>query len=178
MGYLSDWGNPWILVLSYALHDFSYNFRTLGRFLALFRWTAGFWNRIRKHRGRLEQPVDRLCPPSGQYGARPQPHSSTRFKTLNIDDEPAMSTTLYGYLLLTRGLGNIMSAPISAKLYSQPHNITSGPGNTGFDVGYGRFEKMIIYVGTCFAGAAGVAALGLAMDVRKGRQVPGNRVSE
>jgi hypothetical protein len=44
-------------------------------------------------------------------------------------------------------------------------------------VGDGRFEKMIIYVGTCFAGAAGVAALGWAMDIRKGRQT-GNRDSE
>lgn len=88
-----------------------------------------------------------------------------------------MSTTIYGYLLLTRGVGNIMSAPISAALYSQSHNITSSPERTGFDVGDGRFEKMIIYVGTCFAGAAGVAALGLTMDARNGRQL-GNRNSE
>ncbi|KAJ7748002.1 major facilitator superfamily domain-containing protein [Mycena olivaceomarginata] len=83
------------------------------------------------------------------------------------NDDPAMSTTIYGYLLLTRGVGNII----------QSHNITSSPERTGFDVGDGRFEKMIIYVGTCFAGAAGAAALGLTMDARNGRQL-GNRNSE
>jgi hypothetical protein len=89
-----------------------------------------------------------------------------------------MSTMLYGYLLLSRGIGNIVSAPISAALYNQSYNISNSPERTGFDVGDGRFERMIIYVGTCFAGAAGVAALGLAIDARKGRQTPGNRVSE
>jgi hypothetical protein len=88
-----------------------------------------------------------------------------------------MSTTLYGYLLLSRGIGNIVSTPISAKLYGQAHNVTGILESTGFEVGDGRFEKMIIYVGTCFAGAAGVAALGWAMDVRKGHR-SGNRDSE
>jgi hypothetical protein len=88
-----------------------------------------------------------------------------------------MSTTLYGYLLLSRGIGNIVSTPISAKLYGQAHNLTGSLESTGFEVGDGRFEKMIIYVGTCFAGAAGVAALGWAMDVRKGRRT-GNQDSE
>jgi hypothetical protein len=88
-----------------------------------------------------------------------------------------MSTKLYGYLLLSRGIGNIVSTPISAKLYGQAHNVTGILERTGFEVGDGRFEKMIIYVGTCFAGAAGVAALGWAMDIRKGRQT-GNRDSE
>ncbi|KAJ7439247.1 major facilitator superfamily domain-containing protein [Mycena latifolia] len=82
-------------------------------------------------------------------------------------DDPAMSASLYGYLLLSRGIGSIVSTPISAKLYAQTHNATGGSETTGFEVGEGRFEKMIIYVGTCFAGAAGVAALGWAMDLRK-----------
>ncbi|KAJ7845365.1 major facilitator superfamily domain-containing protein [Mycena olivaceomarginata] len=159
MGYLSDWGNPWILALitlfttsvtTFVLWGvFSHSFAGLLAFGIAYGSIAGGWSSL-----------------------------WTGFVRPLANDDPAMSTTLYGYLLLTRGLGNIMSAPISAKLYSQSHNITSSPGSTGFDVGYGRFEKMIIYVGTCFAGAAGVAALGLAMDVRKGRQAPGNRVSE
>lgn len=71
-----------------------------------------------------------------------------------------MSTTLYNYLLLSRGIGNIASTPISAKLYANPHNGAGALGDTGFGVGDGRFETMIIYVGTCFAGTAGVAAFG------------------
>ncbi|KAJ7143598.1 major facilitator superfamily domain-containing protein [Mycena crocata] len=80
---------------------------------------------------------------------------------LNSEDDPNISDTLYGYLLLSRGIGSIVSTPISAKLYAQSHNVTGGPENTGFEVGDGRFETMIIYVGTCFAGAAGVAAFGV-----------------
>lgn len=89
---------------------------------------------------------------------------------MHSEDDPALSTMLYGYLLLSRGVGNIVSTPISAKLYGQPQNVTGSVEHTGFDVGDGRFEKMIIYVGTCFAGAAGVAAFGWAMEVRKSRR--------
>jgi hypothetical protein len=39
--------------------------------------------------------------------------------------------------------------------------------STGFEVGDGRFEKMIIYVGTCFAGAAAIAALGWGIEGKK-----------
>ncbi|KAJ6514179.1 major facilitator superfamily domain-containing protein [Mycena vitilis] len=85
-------------------------------------------------------------------------------------DDPVLSTTLFGYLLLSRGIGNIVSTPISAQLYARPLNVTHITENTGFGVGAGRFENMIIYVGTCFAGAAGVAAIGWAVDARKGRR--------
>ncbi|KAJ7645052.1 major facilitator superfamily domain-containing protein [Mycena polygramma] len=85
-------------------------------------------------------------------------------------DDPVLSTTLFGYLLLSRGIGNIVSTPISAQLYARPLNVTHIAENTGFGVGAGRFENMIIYVGTCFAGAAGVAAIGWAVDARKGRR--------
>jgi hypothetical protein len=57
--------------------------------------------------------------------------------------------------------------PISAKLYSQPYNITGSAESIGFDVGYGRLAT-IIYFATCFVGAAGIVALGLTMDIRKG----------
>ncbi|KAJ7669547.1 major facilitator superfamily domain-containing protein [Mycena polygramma] len=85
-------------------------------------------------------------------------------------DDPVLSTTLFGYLLLSRGIGNIVSTPISAQLYARPLNVTNIAENTGFGVGAGRFENMIIYIGTCFAGAAGVAAIGWAVDARKGRR--------
>ncbi|KAJ7120670.1 hypothetical protein C8R43DRAFT_1112259 [Mycena crocata] len=57
-----------------------------------------------------------------------------------------------------------------ANLYAQPRNATGVVESTGFQVGDGRFQQMIIYVGTCFAGAAGVSALGWALEVRKPRQ--------
>ncbi|KAJ7740260.1 major facilitator superfamily domain-containing protein, partial [Mycena maculata] len=85
------------------------------------------------------------------------------------------SASLYIYLL-SRGIASIVSTPISARLYAQPQNMTGGLSleNTGFEVGNGRFEKMIIYVGTCFAGAAGIAALGWAMDIRQICRSSGN----
>ncbi|KAJ7367326.1 major facilitator superfamily domain-containing protein [Mycena albidolilacea] len=158
MGYLSDSLNPWILALTTLFTTsvatfilwgvFSHSFAGLLAFGIAYGSIAGGWSSL-----------------------------WTGFVRPIANDDPAMSTTIYGYLLLTRGVGNIMSAPISAALYSQSHNITGSPERTGFDVGDGRFEKMIIYVGTCFAGAAGVAALGLTMDARKGRQT-GNQNSE
>ncbi|KAJ7364934.1 major facilitator superfamily domain-containing protein [Mycena albidolilacea] len=159
MGYLSDRLNPWILglttlfatsVATFVLWGvLSHSFAGLLAFGIVYGSMAGGWSSL-----------------------------WTGFVRPLATDDPAMSTMLYGYLLLSRGIGNIVSAPISAALYSQSYNISNSPERTGFDVGDGRFERMIIYVGTCFAGAAGVAALGLAMDARKGRQTPGNRVSE
>ncbi|KAF7364831.1 MFS general substrate transporter [Mycena venus] len=151
MGYLSDRFNPWILALTTLFTS------SVATFI--------LW-------GVLSHSFGGLLAFGIAYGSIAGGWSSlwTGFVRPLANDDPAMSTMLYGYLLLSRGIGNIVSTPISAKLSSQPHNVTGSPENTGFDVGDGRFEKMIIYVGTCFAGAAGVAALGWAMDARKSRQ--------
>ncbi|KAJ7256829.1 major facilitator superfamily domain-containing protein [Mycena haematopus] len=150
MGYLSDKFNPWILAL-----------------VTLFTTSVAtfiLW-------GVLSHSFGGLLAFGIAYGSIAGGWSSlwTGFVRPIANDDPALSTMLYGYLLLSRGIGNIVSTPISAKLLvytGQPHNDTISD-STGFDVGDGRFERMIIYVGTCFAGAAGVAALGLAVDVRK-----------
>ncbi|KAJ7133628.1 major facilitator superfamily domain-containing protein [Mycena epipterygia] len=151
IGYLSDKVNPWILALSTLLTT------SVTTFI--------LW-------GVLSHSLAGLLVFGIAYGGVAGGWSSlwTGFVKPIANDDPVMATTLYGYLLLSRGIGNIVSTPIAAKLYSQPHNVTSGVQNTGFDVGDGRFGTMIIYVGTCFAGAAGVSALGWAMDVRKVRQ--------
>ncbi|KAK7048707.1 major facilitator superfamily domain-containing protein [Favolaschia claudopus] len=150
MGILADKFNPWVLALSTLFSTsiatfilwgvLSRSFAALLAFGIVYGSIAGGWSSL--YTGFV----------------RPLAH-----------DDPAMSTTLYGYLLLSRGIGNIVSTPISSRLYAQAHNVTRSHDSTGFDVGQGRFENMIIYVGTCFAGAAGVAALGLALDVRKAR---------
>ncbi|KAA1476050.1 MFS general substrate transporter [Dentipellis sp. KUC8613] len=88
-------------------------------------------------------------------------------------DDPALATLLYGFLMLSRGLGNVLCSPISTSLSSvtSPSVALSGTGTmfqsagkTGFDVADGRFEKLIIYVGSCFAGAAVVALVGWGGD--------------
>ncbi|KAJ7256824.1 major facilitator superfamily domain-containing protein [Mycena haematopus] len=150
MGYLSDKFNPWILALVTLVTT------SVATFI--------LW-------GVLSHSFGGLLAFGIAYGSIAGGWSSlwTGFVRPIANDDPALSTMLYGYLLLSRGIGNIVSTPISTKLLvytSQPHNGTMSD-STGFDVGGGRFEKVIIYVGTCFAGAAGVAALGLAMDIRK-----------
>lgn len=63
-------------------------------------------------------------------------------------------------MLLFRGIGNILSTPISTALQtdSQPG---AGDESVGIGGAYkGSYEKVIIYAGTCFAAAAIVVAAG------------------
>ncbi|KAJ7601179.1 major facilitator superfamily domain-containing protein [Mycena floridula] len=85
-------------------------------------------------------------------------------------DDHHLNTTLFGYLLLSRGLGNILSTPIATRLQSVHVNVAL-KRTSGFRVGGGRFEPMIIYVGSSFAVAALIAATGWTVDVRKKRAV-------
>jgi MFS transporter, MCT family, solute carrier family 16 (monocarboxylic acid transporters), member 10 len=74
------------------------------------------------------------------------------------EDDIALYVSLFGHLMFSRGLANILSTPIS--------NALSGHGSLvplrkivglGFDVADGRFRDMIIFVGSCFAGCAAIA---------------------
>jgi MCP family monocarboxylic acid transporter-like MFS transporter 10 len=76
-----------------------------------------------------------------------------------------LSTTFIGYLMLTRGLGNILSTPISTAL-SSPHTTIGQHERFGFDVGGGKFENVILYAGSCFAAASVVAGLGWGVDMK------------
>ncbi|CAG8691167.1 9719_t:CDS:2, partial [Acaulospora colombiana] len=51
-----------------------------------------------------------------------------------IDEDPMLSTNILSYLMLSRGLGNILSTPISTALSSQ-HNGRHRHERFGFDVG-------------------------------------------
>ncbi|KAI0322403.1 MFS general substrate transporter [Amylostereum chailletii] len=82
----------------------------------------------------------------------------TGFVRLIAKDDPELTTSLFSFLLLSRGIGNVLSTPISTAL-SMEKAPPSAHEETGFAVAGGRFEKMIVYVGTCFAGVA-VIALG------------------
>jgi len=151
MGYLSDKFNPWILALTTLTITSVTTFVLWGLFSHSFAGLLVF---------------------AIAYGSIASGWSSlwTGFVKPLAKDDPALSTMLYEYLLLSRGIGNVLSTPISAKLYNQAHNVTGSLERTGFHVEGGKFEKMIIYVGTCFAGAACVAAFGWAMDARKGHR--------
>ncbi|EIN12813.1 MFS general substrate transporter [Punctularia strigosozonata HHB-11173 SS5] len=75
-------------------------------------------------------------------------------------DDPTLHTSIFGFLQLTRGLGNILSNPISTSMYNGSSRHPSTRPRTGYTVGGGRFEQMIIYVGTCFACAALTSSVG------------------
>jgi hypothetical protein len=85
--------------------------------------------------------------------------------------------------MLSRGLGNILSTPIATALsHSSTTTLTSSTfansthtnERLGFDVGGGKYEKVIIYVGTCFAAAAIIALIGWGLEktkLNRGRRV-------
>ncbi|KAG8830559.1 hypothetical protein FRC17_004705 [Serendipita sp. 399] len=89
-------------------------------------------------------------------------------KDLVSQEDPRLSTTLIGYLMFSRGLGNILSTPITAAM-AHPRGFDATPGRLGFGVGNGKFENVIVYTGTCFAGASLIAGVGWIVDqTRKG----------
>ena len=52
-------------------------------------------------------------------------------------------------------------------------NGTTSALHLGFDVADGRYEKVIIYTGTYFVGAAVVVIMGWVMEVRQRVRAPG-----
>jgi len=84
-------------------------------------------------------------------------------------DDPSLATTMFSFLLLSRGVGNILSTPISTALQHAKLAIAQSGSTpkTGFAVDSGRYNAVIIYAGTCFAGAAVVAALGWSLDKKR-----------
>ncbi|KAL1699058.1 major facilitator superfamily domain-containing protein [Schizophyllum commune] len=184
-GFLSDRFNPWAVafftLLTTALSAFvlwgvlAYTFAGLLAFSVVYGAFSGGWAAL----------WTGLMP----AGAR---------------DDPNLATTLFGWLLLTRGVGNIVSTPISTALETPVYcsgasislaksasiadhiagtlnngtgsildttTLTACTGKTaldlGFDVAGGRFEKMIIYTGACFAGAALMVTAGWGVEARR-----------
>ncbi|PVG01317.1 MFS general substrate transporter [Serendipita vermifera] len=82
-----------------------------------------------------------------------------------VHEDPKLSTTFIGYLMMTRGLGNILSTPISTAL-SSSHGGSRHHPRLGFDVGGGKFENVILYAGSCFAAASLIAAIGWGVDLK------------
>ncbi|KAJ4471357.1 major facilitator superfamily domain-containing protein [Lentinula edodes] len=155
-GYLSDKINPWTLGLSTLASTsaatfilwgvLSYNLAGLLSFSVAYGILAGGW--------------------SSTWNGFTKPLSA---------NDPNLFTTLYGILLFSRGLGNIFSTPISSALTSLDSNSTvlstfNHSGHLGFNVGGGKFGKMIVYVGTCFAAAALIALVGWGMDAARRRR--------
>ncbi|KAJ7601155.1 MFS general substrate transporter [Mycena floridula] len=152
MGYFSDKFNPWMLALV------GLSSTSLATFI--------LW-------GVLSNSLAGLLSFGIAYGILASNWTSlwTSFIKPIAKDDHHLSTTLFGYLLLSRGLGNILSTPLSSRLQSVHLNLAVNHDTSGFKVGGGRFENTIVYVGTCFAAAAVISVLGWTVDVRKRRIV-------
>nr|AGC14663.1 hypothetical protein [Lentinula edodes] len=171
-GYLSDKINPWFLGLSILASTsaatfilwgvLSYDLVGLLSFSLAYGilasgWTST-WNGFTK-------PLSRTY----MYALIRWQYSNFVNSLNPLANDPNLSTTLFGVLLFSRGIGNIFSTPISSALTSLHSNSTTSSfthtsNHLGFDVGGGKFEKMIVYVGMCFAGAALIALVGWVMD--------------
>ncbi|ETW81911.1 hypothetical protein HETIRDRAFT_451620 [Heterobasidion irregulare TC 32-1] len=70
--------------------------------------------------------------------------------------DPTLSMALFGFLMLSRRIGSVLSAPIMNALSAAIDGVDVGHLRlkTGFEVLGGWFEQVIVYVGACFAGAA------------------------
>ena len=81
-----------------------------------------------------------------------------------IEDDPTHTTSMLGFLLLFRGIGNILSTPISTALQTDSQlGVSDQP--IGIGGAYkGSYEKVVVYAGTCFAAATVVVAAGWIMD--------------
>ncbi|KZV73164.1 MFS general substrate transporter, partial [Peniophora sp. CONT] len=74
-------------------------------------------------------------------------------------DDRSLFMTLYGVLMFSRGLGNVLSTPISNALLTQGTVKLSvrallAARTTGFEVANGRFNHIIVFTGACLVGTA------------------------
>ncbi|KAJ8080227.1 hypothetical protein PM082_017057 [Marasmius tenuissimus] len=151
LGHLSDKLNPWLLALSTlvstSLSTFilwgilSTNFTGLLAFGIVYGALAGGWSCV--------------------WAGFVRPLAS---------DDPTLVTTLLGYLMLSRGIGNIFSTLISSALLSggldsNSTSVSYHSPRTGFQVDNGKYGKMIFYVGACYAGAAAISLTGWLREV-------------
>lgn len=81
-----------------------------------------------------------------------------------------MATTILGFLMLSRGIGNILSTPISTALQPARSPAVTSPSppvyqhEIGLKLAGGQYEKVIVYAGTCFVAAAAVIVAGWVIE--------------
>lgn len=169
MGYLSDRYNVWALAVTSLLLTALATFVLWGvlacslagilAYGVAYGTTAGCWSSMWNG---FVRPVASAC-------LRPRVAVALLTACPRAEDDPSLATTMFSFLLLSRGVGNILSTPISTALQHARLAVTraASPPRTGFDVASGQYNAMIVYAGTCFAGAAVVAMVGWSMDRRR-----------
>lgn len=163
MGILSDFYSPWILALTTALCTsistfvlwgvLSRSYAGLLTFGIAYGTLASGWTSLFTS---FVKPIASELYSTAAFTFYSCPSTS--------EGDPNLSTSLLGILMFSRGIGNILSTPISTALFRHPADSSTGHPSLGFKVAGGRYENMIYYVGTCFAGAGGIALLGWGLE--------------
>lgn len=86
-------------------------------------------------------------------------------------NDAGLATTMFSLLLFTRGMGNIVSTPITTELKNMYCPVAPGSriSRAGFAGADGKYVLVVVYTGTCFAVAAAVAILGWFKERRRSR---------
>ena len=79
------------------------------------------------------------------------------------DSDPNTANTLYGAVSFSRGLGNVLSAPISAGLL---YRSIGADGSTGYGVDSGSYASLILFCGLMMGGAS-VIETGMEIERRR-----------
>lgn len=108
-------------------------------------WTSLYFGIIRECSGKYRPFHADFCSPCG------------------ASDDIAAAMTLYGAISLTRGLGNILSGPISSNLMQRRFD---APEGSGFAINHDMFSSIILVCGLSMA-AAGLIEVGLAVGGRR-----------
>ncbi|KAJ3490665.1 hypothetical protein NLI96_g1266 [Meripilus lineatus] len=147
IGILSDKVSPWFLAI--------------GTLLCTSLATFVLW-------GVLSYSLAGIIAYGVVYGGVASSWSSlyTGFVRPIAKDDPSLATTLLGFFLLSRGLGNILSTPISTALRNiRSDGVATHPSlKSGFQVAGGQYEGMIVFVGTAFIGAAIIVSFAWGVD--------------
>ncbi|GAA6035327.1 hypothetical protein JCM8097_008817 [Rhodosporidiobolus ruineniae] len=74
-----------------------------------------------------------------------------------VANDPSLTSSLFSLLSLTRGLGSLLSAPVSSALLSHPFPSSSSSAGEklAYGVDKGKWGGLVLFVGGCFAVAAG-----------------------
>lgn len=143
LGHLSDILNPWTLTtLTLATTSIS---------------TFVLW-------GAVKTSIATLSIYAIIFGALAGGFSSiwTGFVRPIAKDDPTAATSMIGMLMLSRGIGNVLSTPLSSALLA---GSIRDYVHSGLQSG-SRWANLIIYIGTIFAGATVVGVVGWRHDAK------------
>lgn len=128
------------------------SFAPLVVFSLMLGLAAGGWTSL--YSSVIREAASRSSPASPPFRF----HSPAR-----AEDDPSLTTTLFGLISFTRGLGSILTAPISSALIAHP---LSSAKSTGYGVQGGRYGGLVVVAGVCLAVAS--AAEGVVLLSKKG----------